>query len=127
MTPFHELAARVEAATGVDRELDQEIALAVGWYPPGVDPRLYKDDKTNALYAHRTPAYTASLDAAMGLATGLERFGGVGGMLREAMDRMYALPVMLSQMSPDEYRTTLARYFTAAALRARALTQGEKE
>jgi hypothetical protein len=61
------MAERVEGATGPDRETDLAIALAVGWYPPGVDPRLYQDSRTNALYLQRTPLFTSSLDAAMTL------------------------------------------------------------
>lgn len=64
--------------------------------------------------------FTASLDAAVTLANGLSLFGGAAGLLRHAMDNMSALPVMLSTMAPDEYAQTLARFFTAACLRALA-------
>ena len=61
------LAARVEAATGADRELDVLVALAKGWRkesardwftPPGVNVRHHKTE---------LPRYTASLDDAMSL------------------------------------------------------------
>lgn len=62
-----DLLARVEAATGPDRELDDSLALASGWHPPGVDPRLFSNPDTHRLYAHHAPAFTASLDAALAL------------------------------------------------------------
>lgn len=75
---LEELAARVEAATGPDRELDAEIALAVG---------IVKEREGNTFFGHRDyscmvlergyydhdgsapelPHLTASIDAAMTL------------------------------------------------------------
>ena len=46
----------IEQATGADRELDAEIAKAVGWISYSVGTTY-----------HACPAYTASLDAAMTL------------------------------------------------------------
>jgi len=115
------LAVRCEAAVGGDRELDMEIAIAVGWHPPGVDPRLYRSDETNALYRHRTPLYSASLDAAMtlvpeGYDVCIETVGGwhyasVNPPEDEIMGQIEASSLPLA--------------LTAAALRARATMGGQ--
>ena len=60
----NDLAARVEAASGPDRELDAEVALAIGWTDisgagfVGIWERPYGG-------MIKLPAFTASLDAAM--------------------------------------------------------------
>jgi len=57
------LAARVEAATGADRELDREIDRALF-------PQYWRRSETGSWfsnYVHRPPAFTASLDAAASL------------------------------------------------------------
>jgi len=68
------LAARCEAATGADRELDLDVALAGGliskpvergcWVDPG---ECIDGDKEPGSGTFVAPAYSASLDAAMTL------------------------------------------------------------
>lgn len=62
-----DLAERVERATGPDRELDADIALATGWkHRSGAD--------WHRVLEWERPAWTASLDAAMQLVPeGMER------------------------------------------------------
>lgn len=62
-----ELAALVEKAEGPDRELDAAIALAVGI----VSAHEYIQFTG---YQHLVPAYTASLDMAMGLVPPAEQW-----------------------------------------------------
>lgn len=113
MNNLLELAARVEAAEGADRELDAEIAVAVGWQ--GVDLAI---GSTVFPGGYLAPAYTASLDAAKALASdpAYEKFGGAMGLLREAMNRLHQAGNGIE---------ALPRFWTAAALRARAASQGE--
>jgi hypothetical protein len=70
------LAARVEALSGPDRDLDAEIAVAVSgdagaWVvrpsPQSVFAHLPGWYRTSDDKSHQAPAYTASLDAAMTL------------------------------------------------------------
>jgi hypothetical protein len=101
------LADRVESLTGPDREVDARIQNSVfGWHKWASDTPWIASDEG-------LPAYTASLDAAMSLASDptLEQFGGSLGILRWAMD-------MLERAKADA--PALPRYVTAAALRARA-------
>lgn len=107
-TDLMDLPARVEAATGAVRKLDFAILCVV-------DPRA---SKTGPL--HGDPRYTASLDAAMTLVSGSGR--AVADLLSEAMLRLQSMPLHL--LAAVEYREYLARFVTAAALRARA-TQGD--
>jgi hypothetical protein len=65
------LIARIEAATGPDRELDAEIALAVGVVPKdafrpcaSIDPGTFG---TGAYSFWKAPRFTGSVDAAMTL------------------------------------------------------------
>lgn len=70
-----ELIARLEAATGPDRELDAAIALAVGYttYPDGYgDGNEWIDPQGNHLpravrMGAQPPKFTASIDAALTL------------------------------------------------------------
>ncbi|MDB5707824.1 MAG: hypothetical protein JWN66_4940 [Sphingomonas bacterium] len=62
-----ELAARCESASGADRELDAEIALACGWITfdlPGFGKRWQRGHGT---VVRHHPDFSASLDAAMTL------------------------------------------------------------
>lgn len=69
---LNELAARVEAAEGPDRELDGEIAKGIGWvFNPdtgisGFWRSMWLNPEGHADY-RGPPRYTASLDAAMSL------------------------------------------------------------
>jgi hypothetical protein len=136
-----DLAARCEAGREEDRELD-------GWafallnpdkqtivdHEPGRFPRKaiygpiitimeHVGGKDGADYIG-APAYSSSLDAAMQLVRGQEWCGGAPGLLREAMDRLYAV-AFAGRVDPDAYREALARFFTAACLRA--IAAGEDE
>jgi len=125
MTTPPELADRVERAEGPSRELDAEIALAVGWttavpalshpdnhwwYPPG---RHLDQDARQAC-----PQFTASLDAALTLvperwhATIHARPDWPGVELHE-----FPLPC---RKIPFLHAATPALALCAAALRARA-------
>lgn len=114
------LAARVEAATGPDRELDELADIHLGHVIEAPTTPRRRANWPQRISGLTVPRYTSSLDAAMTLAEGQEWCGGAGGLLREAMGRMSYLPAMVSLMSPSEYASTLARFFTAASLRARA-------
>jgi hypothetical protein len=122
-----ELAARCEAAEGPDRELDEAIARTLGWrtmddgygrhtlwLPPG-----WKSGDGGA--KHSTPAFTASIDAALTLVPeGLSR-----SMLEDPrISRAVAHVRTKSILDPDKlewsgYAKTLPLALCAAALRAR--------
>ena len=75
MSALLELAARVEAATGPDRELDAAIAcLVLGYVQAPTRPWMYHDPADKWSRSRKPAAYTASLDAAMSL---LKVVGGV--------------------------------------------------
>ena len=125
-----ELAERVEKATGPDTAIDRDIAFALDL--PDIDEFGCAQSWSGLCYDGTrwgdraklvAPKFSASLDAAMMLAEGLERFGGAAGILREALDRMWPI-VAMSDLSVEEYRQTLARQFTAASLKA--LAAGEQ-
>ena len=118
-----DLIARLEAATGPDRELDAVIAVASGQY---VHERRGRDRQewfysTSRNYDRRSlhyggtcrplEAYTASIDAALTLATGeaIERVGGAIGILRWAIDMMREAGAGID---------ALPRFIVIAALRA---------
>lgn len=110
MSAYLEYAERCEQATGPDRRLDADIAYgknALDWLSE----------------AHHAPRYTASLDAAMTLADRLGGYGGASGLLREAMDRLWQADfngrLDHPARTPRAYRESLARFLTAACLRAR--------
>lgn len=79
MTPLSDLLARVEAATGGDRELDGEMWVTLMWTRENTDPCFYEllDEGRwrEALHSVQpnwrerdwVPRYTSSLDAALGL------------------------------------------------------------
>jgi hypothetical protein len=109
------LADRCEKATGPDRELECRIWCALNGHTFDLCKQVVGDLSKWEV----APAYTASLDAAMTLASNPEfrQFGGPLGLLREAMDRLF-------RAKADD--DALARFLTAASLRALA-TQAEGE
>lgn len=129
MSALLELAARCEAATGPDRELDCRISLELSGIAYGdsdVSEMLrYRDEPTG--YGRYRPAdehvaeYTASLDAAMTLApegwiVSLSIFTEEGAEALLQDDRIN--PVRLSNQEGSASIPALA--LCAAALRARA-------
>lgn len=66
-----ELAAKVEAASGPDREIDAEVMIALGWSPAGQhgrEPRWVMPDGVQTAFnpQHGAPySLTSSLDAVM--------------------------------------------------------------
>lgn len=121
------LAKRVERLDGPDRELDGEIARAMGWFTKPVTMRFaesgaevtenywtYPGDVRGAWSTVPPHSYTASIDAAMTLAD--EETAAQA--LREAFSFIQATgwPV-------GDFKGALARATAAAALRAHAETQ----
>jgi hypothetical protein len=136
MSGLLDLATRCEAASGADRELDGAIDRQLHMRPKHGD----YDESERAIWrvtdawsgllvrgdgfargSFCAAAFTTSLDVGITLAEGSGR--SVPVLLQEAMERISGLPVMISQMSAAEYAQTLARYFTAACLRALAAKQ----
>lgn len=124
------LSTRVAALTGPDRAVDAEIAVACDLRPNwlvGQDGELWSDRGTvcwryagmkkssgnSSAFSPETPlpAFTGSLDAAMTLADGTP-----ADVMRLLEDAVLACHKALRH--PREH---LARYFTAAALKARGL------
>jgi hypothetical protein len=142
MSGLIELAARVEAAEGPDRELDAEIALAVGIvreragecffghrdYSVMVLERGYYDIEGSA---PELPHLTASLDAAMTLVPEGCRFNLNKRPYAEARRDGFHAQVWFSRYyenasdMPNAWAATPALALVAAALRARASGQGE--
>jgi hypothetical protein len=132
------LAERCEAATGPDRELDDEIARALGWtqHTDEDDPVFVNQTSTWWAEPGRewstcsvVPSYTASLDAAMTLVP--EGWRPIIDMASEegaALVDLWALP----EASPKPTRkhakaATPALALCAAALRSHAHRMGEGE
>lgn len=80
MTTYTDIRARLEAATGPDRELNEEIAFAIRWRPTsGLPATSFAEHEAKHGYetawtAHAPfrlswpiPDYTASIDAAIAL------------------------------------------------------------
>ena len=113
-----DLSTRVAALSGPDRAVDAEIAEAIGWlYAPicpeldchGIDrSQLFRSIRSTAL----CPRFTASLDAAMTQAEGMSNHQ-IWCLWNEAL-------TMCSKNEGDLLKD-VARYFTAAALKARGL------
>ena len=129
------LLARVSAGTGPDRELDAEIARAIGWKP------LYRDDyskwwppsavtdareRKRSILHHPTqplPMFTTSLDAALTLVPdGCE-------WLRKTERTMtvYRVPFDPKEWARhiDIHAATPARALIAACIKARMEALGE--
>jgi hypothetical protein len=120
-----ELAERVEKAEA-DRELDLAVDCAIrpGEWAPTVHKSLNPGCPLAYFDSEELPLYTSSIDAAMSLASDplLKQFGGPSAMLREAMDRLGKQFALHARAWPDNqtYAQWLARFVTAAALRARS-------
>ena len=124
-----ELADRVEALEGPDREVDAEIALAIGVVPDGAfRPCAAIDLGTFATGPYgfwSCEPYTASLDAAIALVPDLGEIDGrrfdLSNFEKRAMARCY------SDADTDHKSSaaTAALALTAAALRALAQEQGD--
>lgn len=130
MDSLLQLAERVERAEGPDPALGREVLLACGWRKTQVgrfmgplyqwsspDGRISFDDDD---FQRRRHDPTASLDAAMKLAS-----ANPNDILREAMAALSKRFDLHMRRWPEgeNYAEWLARFVTAAALRARALTQ----
>ncbi len=128
------LAARCEAATGPDRELDAAIWLAsvIGatreqWdYTHEASGRLCHMDETRDASRRLiiVPAYTASLDAAMTLV------GNVGVLITLSEIKGDGMPMCVvgTPENANIYMAvaqTMQTALCAAALRARAAVEGE--
>ncbi len=116
-----ELAARVEALDGPDREVDRHLARVVGWHPAGVDDRLLKGDAA-WLYENSCPAYTASLDAAMTLKPQGWRLVGLSEHLAPLPHCKARLQFWYDESHGQAATPALA--LCAAALRAREPSNG---
>jgi hypothetical protein len=65
---YSEILARLETATGPDREIDARIAYAVDWTVGGVPFRKICEEIDGEMYwCGDLPPYTASLDAVVAL------------------------------------------------------------
>ena len=64
---MEDLIRRIEKAAGPDRELDVEIALAIGWRLDQSEPRDRWWEPDRSHYLDEPPEFTASMDAAMTL------------------------------------------------------------
>jgi len=131
------LAARAEAATGADRELDVAIGLLGRFYVaeprwPGAEPMIgYVDDDGarvepgNGAQDSLVPRYTASLDAALSLVP-----EGWGFGVRTTDDRQHtARASCWTEGNRGEYcyaAATPALALCCAALRARARAASEQ-
>lgn len=119
-----DLIARLEAAEGPDVELDRSIVLAL---KPGaiVGEYVYGDGYYTCFHAEpvvknraELPAFTASIDAAVGLT---EKTGGdVLSTISDAMEDM-----RVYGWSRGDEAGCLARYIVLATLRALRAQQGE--
>jgi hypothetical protein len=126
MSGLIELAARVEAAEGPDRELDALIYRALAGFPT---EHWFRYGETH-LTDERVPFVTASLDAAMTLVP-----EGVGDGItaewnveRWASNGVYPEHVRATAWvcgARRAYAATPALALVAAALRARASGEGE--
>ena len=120
MADLLKLAARCEAATGPDRELDRDIGLAMGVYDQPEDLGCFHDPAEAVVggggQTFAAPEYSASLDAAMTLVPEEMARGEFG-----RYDNAPGHWVILSFTEMDCVEGTGATVplaFTAAALRA---------
>jgi len=141
------LAARVEAAQGADRELDEAVARATGWdtecgelwWTPAqvAERRRLKVSR----WRHQPvslPAYTASLDAAASLVPSGWRVSQVGEWDHDTLrTRGPWFAILIPAGKSDDFSwvtkarcnhaATPALALTAAALRARAMEASDAE
>lgn len=116
---LQDLAERIEAADGPDRELDGDIAEAVGAVPPFVHRRDSPEwgSWSGGRDHWDAPAYTGSLDAAVTLVPEGYSFN-LGNDVRGWADVWFDVPVYDGK--PYEGRAaTPALALCAASLRAR--------
>lgn len=134
MTETPKLSERVEAATGPDRELDAEIAVAVSGdvgaivVPPyerflfSHKPGWWRDGTNKS---HSAPSYTASLDAALTLmpSDAFWRLGHDGDGADPSEFRAQVLVPTLGSIDAHgaAFAATPALALCAAALKARGL------
>ena len=116
MTDLEQLARKVEALSGPDREGDEEISLAFGCFP-------YSEDRSGNLSGIDCPAYTASLDAAMSLMPEEWLLVTLSEIAGEGM--CYAhLGNPFHSLDSEATGNTLVLALTAACIRALATLQG---
>lgn len=121
-----DLAERCEKATGPDRGLDAEIELETGnWTKEHSDAWWHFQEcgaAVNPPMHEPTPPqrYTASLDAAITLVRSPINGSYASDILRSAMGRLSDCFSLHMRLWPADhnYAEWLARYVTAAALRA---------
>ncbi len=120
MNNLKSLAQRCEDAPAPDRVLNTFVHEACGL---SFEMEYFtENDPTMSRNLSKVPHYTGSVDAALRLATGLEKGCGDGQeFTREALTRLNKRFNLHMSFWPDEENFTewLARYITAAALRAR--------
>lgn len=118
-----ELIDRIEAATGADRDLNAAIAVASGQYVVSRHhPGMFAHKDRPHQFSYFVPAYTASIDAAMGLVP-----DGWAWMVGCAPDfqRFFATLMTTDDAAPIEDETidtnaaTPALALCAAAMKAR--------
>lgn len=128
MTDLQSLIARLEKATGSSRELDAEIAHAVGWTTRAGEPYPWLSPSGCREIAQ--PTYTSSTDDALTLVPAGWTVGGLRqndnkqwtAELREGFATSHSRVVI--EPSGDNYRgTTLPMAIVTAALRAIESTQ----
>lgn len=131
MSDLLELAARVEAATGPDRELDLLIAKALGFralhlaFIPGGSDLAW--DPRGSGCGFVVEHYTASLDAALSLVPEGLRIAAIAEQFFEDLDHPWLVKLGFRDRAgglPTAGGRTPALALTAACLRARA-AQGQ--
>lgn len=125
MTSLLSLAERCEAATGPDRELDGEIALASGWtfvkMKGDAQPYWRKPGVTDYFSRERSgpPRYTESLDSALTLVPeGMEWL--VRTPSKNAISNKTQFYANVGNQVGEAHAETAALALCAAALKARA-------
>jgi hypothetical protein len=139
------LAERVEGLSGPDREVDRDIADALGLGPPADwqrEPARFPNGAINldvgcwtsprGGFIRSSARYTASLDAAMS-PTGDWFIAQMGDLVADGMPGVCLCTstdplkhVWGTSCGDDSHTARLARAYTAAALRARAIAEGEQ-
>lgn len=122
-----ELADRVERADGPSRELDVEIALAIGWRLDQSGPNDLWREPGRADWVE-LPEFTASLDAALTLVPEGWKFHlttehtavAKAAAHADVMDRDWPDPQAGYGIVTEAHAATPALALAAAALRARA-------
>lgn len=105
------LIARLEAATGPDRELDEAIRVLSGFDKVllGVGDGLCATEED-----YEAPDFTASVDAALMLAGD----NAIIPIINEAIERCWTTPYHGNLITEDEFRKRLPAFIAAACLRA---------